>query len=84
MNSYVKRGVYEKITKIRKRIERQQQFLRTLKFSLLILTTYLFFILLYLFIEVLYVSKNVSHNINAEYKHISQTVEVVNLNSTKK
>jgi len=77
-------NVYEKITKIRKRIERQQQFLRSLKFSLLILVTYLFFILLYLSVEVLFVSKNVSHNMTAEYKHIPQTVETVNLNFTKK
>jgi len=77
-------NVYEKITKIRKRIESQQQFLRSLKFSLFILATYLFFILLYISVEVLYVSKNISHNITTEYKHIPQTVEIINLNSTKK
>lgn len=77
-------NVYEKITKIRKRIERQQQFLRSLKISFFILATYLFFILLYLSIEVLFVSKNISHNMTAEYKHIPQTIETVNLNFTKK
>jgi len=77
-------NVYEKITKIRKRIERRQQFLRILKFSLFILATYLFFILLHLSVEVLYVSKSISHNITAEYKHVPQTIEAVNLNFTKK